>query len=90
MNEPIQKSPPTTASGGIAKSLSLLGALLFIGLSLYASREPATAVVDDDKAAAPTSHAVAAANAFLDALDAKQREKARYEFGSEKKPNWSN
>ena len=90
MNEPIPKSPTTTAPRGIAKSLALLGALLFIGMSLYASREPATAVVDDDKAAAPTAHAVAAANASLDALGAKQRQKAQYEFASEKKPSWSN
>jgi hypothetical protein len=54
------------------------------------SREPAGAVIDDEKTAAPTAHAVAAANAFLDALDAKQREKALYEFNSERKPRWSN
>jgi hypothetical protein len=33
---------------------------------------------------------VAAANAFLDALDEKQRGQAAYEFGSPKKSNWSN
>ena len=70
--------------------------MLFVGVSLYASREwsPAPVAVaggeKGEKPAAPTPRAVAAANAFLDALDAKQREKALYEFGSEKKPNWSN
>jgi hypothetical protein len=75
------------------KPFSLLGALLFVGISLYAFREPpgpAAAVADDPKPAVPTPHAVAAANAFLDALDAKQREKALYEFGSARKPRWSN
>jgi hypothetical protein len=53
----------------------------------------ATTVASDEKdkkATAPTPRAVAAANAFLDALDAKEREKALYEFGSAKKSNWSN
>jgi len=36
----------------------MLGALLFIGISLYASREPATAVVDDDKSKTPTDRYV--------------------------------
>jgi hypothetical protein len=89
MNEPIRKTLPTTGHGS-ARFLALLGVVLFVGISLYASREPATAVVDEEKAAAPTAHAVAAANAFLEALDAKQREKALYEFGSTRKPLWSN
>ena len=90
MNESLRKTPPATGHVGSTRFLALLGVVLFVGISLYASREPATAVVDDEKAGAPTGRAVAAANAFLDALDAKQRDKALYEFGSERKPRWSN
>jgi hypothetical protein len=96
MDEPIRKSPPATGRGG-RQALALFGAVLLIGVSLYASGEwapvPATAAAGgrtDEKPAAPTVGAVAAADAFLDALDAKQREKALYEFGSAKKSNWSN
>ena len=89
MNEPIRKTPSSTGRGR-ARFLALFAAVLFVGISLYASREPATAVVGDEKAAAPTSRAVTAANAFLDALDANQRNKALYEFASERKPRWSN
>ncbi len=81
---------PIVGRAGSTRFLALLGVLLFICISLYASREPATAVVDDEKGTAPTARAVAAANAFLDALDAQQRDKALYEFGSERKPRWSN
>ncbi len=95
MNEPIQKTPPTTGRSGGTRPLALLGTVLFVVFSLYVSGgwlppAPATAVVDDKKPAAPTPRAVAAVNAFLDALDAKQREKALYEFGSERKSRWSN
>jgi hypothetical protein len=94
MNEPIRKSPPTAGRGGGVRPLALLGAVLFVGIALYAFREPppapATAAADDQKPAVPTTRAVAAANAFLDALGAKQREKALYEFGSDRKPRWSN
>jgi Protein of unknown function (DUF3500) len=91
MNEPITKTPPATGRG-VAKALATLGAVLFAGMSLYASRAalppaPAAAVVDKDKA---TPQAVAAANAFLDGLDADQREKALLEFGSASKSRWSN
>jgi hypothetical protein len=89
MNEPIRETRSTT--GGGARPLALLGAALFVVLSLYASRAwvpPATAVLDEK--AAPTTRAVTAANAFLDALDGKGREKALYEFGSAKKSAWSN
>jgi hypothetical protein len=94
MNESIRQTPPTTRRGR-RKFLALLSALLLAGISLYASRAvspvPATAVAGDEKdEKAPTSRAVAAARAFLGALDAKQREKGLYEFGSAKKPNWSN
>jgi hypothetical protein len=92
MNEPIRKSPPTAGRGGV-KPLAMLGAVLFVGISLYAFRAgppaPGTAAADDQKPA-PTTRAVTVANAFLETLEAKQREKALYEFGSAKKPNWSN
>ncbi len=86
MNEPIY---PASGRGGITRLLALLGVALFVGLSLYASREPATRI-DDEKAAAPTTNAVEAANVFLNVLDARQRDKALYEFASDKKPRWSN
>jgi hypothetical protein len=95
MNEPNRKTPPTTEGSGRRKSIALLSAALFVGISLFASRSslppgPATAAADDDKPPAPTKRAVAAAKAFLDALDAKQRKQTRYEFSSERKPRWSN
>jgi hypothetical protein len=90
MNKPILKTLPTAGRSGSARFLALLGAMLFIGIALYISREPAAAVVGDEKAAAPTSHAVAVANAFLNTLDDKQREKALYEFNDGRKPRWSN
>jgi hypothetical protein len=71
--------------------------VLLVGITLYASQsslEPVPAAASEDpkdkKLEAPTPRAVMAANSFLDSLDAKQREKALYEYGSEKKPNWSN
>ncbi len=93
MNEPTRQGPPTAGRAG-RKSLALLGTVLVVGLALYLSRSwPPEAPADvpkEKKAEAPTPHAVAAANKFLDALDAKQREKALYEFSSAKKPSWSN
>jgi hypothetical protein len=51
----------------------------------FALRVPPSPAPADDakdkKPGGPTHPAVAAANAFLDALDDKQREKALYEFG---------
>ena len=68
-----------------------------LGAAAYLSNSPlppAPAAAADDpkdkKPRPPPPRAVAAANAFLDALDAKQREKALLEFDSDKKPNWSN
>src|SRR5947208_2242847 len=94
MYEAIRTTPPATRRGG-QKALALVAAVLVIGGSLYASREgspaPARAVGgQQDQKAAATPGAVAAATAFLDALDATLREKALYEFASGKKPNWSN
>jgi hypothetical protein len=92
MNERI----PQPATGG-RKAAAFFAAVLLIGLALYASTPPLppapTAAADDakdKKPAAPPASAVAAANAFLDALTPEQRAKAVYEFGSPKKPNWSN
>jgi hypothetical protein len=81
MNEPIGKMPPTARRGSV-NALALLGSVLIVGLALY--------VADDVKPTAPTASAMTAASAFLDALDAGQREQAQYEFGSARKPNWSN
>jgi hypothetical protein len=88
---------PLTSGGGGRKATAMIAAVLFVGLALYVSQsslptDSATAADDpkDSKPTAPTPNAVAAANAFLDALDARQREKALYEFTSDKKSNWSN
>lgn len=96
MDESIRQTPPILGRGG-QKALALFGAVLVVGLALYASRSPLppapAATADepkDKKPVAPTPRAVEAANTFLDALDAKQREKALLEFDSKKKPNWSN
>jgi hypothetical protein len=95
MNEQNRKTPPPTERGGKRKSLAIFSAALFVGISLFASQSslppaPATAVADDDKPGAATDRAVKAANVFLDALDAKQRNQARYEFTSTRKSRWSN
>jgi hypothetical protein len=68
---------------------------MFVGIALYASRSPLLPVpaatgTEDEKPSTATARAVAAAEAFLGSLDAKQREKAVFEFGSAKKSNWSN
>jgi hypothetical protein len=95
MDEPIRKSRPATVRGG-QKAFATLGALLIMGVALYLSSSslpPAPLAAADDpkeKTSDAPPHAVAAANAFLDSLDAKQREKALYEFASPKKSNWSN
>jgi hypothetical protein len=93
MNQPILKSPPTFGRGG-RRTLALFSTALIVGIALCASRPSLMPAPPDDpkdrKPEARTPHAVAAANKFLDALDAKQREKALYEFGSPKKSNWSN
>jgi hypothetical protein len=80
--------------------LPALGAGLLVGLSLYASRavvgpqaqliQPAQAAPDAKGDDNPTARAVAAANAFLDSLDAGQRARVALPFTSDKKPRWSN
>ena len=92
MNESTRPSSSTT---GGRKVFALLGAGALVAIALYASRDsiPTEAVAANqpkDKKTAPASRAVEAANAFLDTLDAKQKEKALLDFGSNKKPNWSN
>jgi hypothetical protein len=68
--------------------------MLLCGVSIYASRDarlsvPTATEVPQDKLA-PVPRAVEAATMFFDSLDPKLREKAIYEFDSEKKSNWSN
>jgi len=92
MNESVRSTSSTT---GGRKVFALLGAGALVALALYASRDPlptdaVAANQPKDKKAAPTPRAVDAANAFLDSLDGKQKEKALLDFGSDKKPNWSN
>ncbi len=83
---------------------AMFGTVAFIAIALYASsnailpspadlpgdQKPATTDDPDNKKAAATPNAVAVANKFLDSLDAKQREKVLFDFGSTKKSNWSN
>jgi hypothetical protein len=60
----------------------MFGSVLIVGMALY--------VADDVKPVASQASAMTAANAFLEALDAQQREQALYEFGSARKSSWSN
>src|SRR5947209_8781634 len=96
MNETI-RSAAATDGPSATRPLALFSAPLLIGIAVYASRAvapvPAAASAGAEQIqqpTAPTPHAVAAATAFLDALDAGQREKVLYEFDSAKKANWSN
>jgi hypothetical protein len=93
MNDPILTSTPGTKGSG-RNVLALIGTVLLVGIALCASRSSLGPVPADDakdgKPRASTPQAVAAANRFLDALDAQRRERALYEFGSARKPNWSN
>jgi hypothetical protein len=78
------------------KILPALAAVLLAGLSLYASRaavRPAAAPQPGGTAKGGekgVTKAVAAANAFLDSLDAAQRGKVLLAYDSDKKPKWSN
>jgi len=94
MNATTQPAP-ATPGGGWRKAFAMLGAVLLLGMAISASNSslpPRSVVAADDPKdkKLPTVSAVAAANAFLDALDAGKREKVLYEYGSAKKPNWSN
>ncbi len=93
MSPATQGAPPVTLRSA-RRLLALLCTVVLVGVALAASRysalSPATDDSKDRKPEASTPSAVAAANKFLEALDANQREKAVYEFGSAKKSNWSN
>jgi Protein of unknown function (DUF3500) len=90
MNGPHQNAPPIPRRGGLS-SVAVFTTVLLLGIALYVSRSPLQeAPADGPKEKKPTTNAVVAANKFLDALTAKQREKALYEFGSAKKSAWSN
>ncbi len=82
---------------GTRKVAAMLGTGLLLGAAIYLSQSsfpsaPVAGAVElaNQKPAAPAPRAVEAATAFLDALDAKQREQALFAFDSDKKPNWSN
>ncbi len=77
MNEPIQRR---------GNSVAIFSTVLLLGIALYASRSSLLPADGQDK----KPHAAVAAKKFLDSLDAKQREKALYEFASAKKSAWSN
>src|SRR5947207_10827924 len=68
------------------KMLPAFGAVILIGVSLYASQ----ASVQPAKDEAQATKAAAAAKTFLDSLDATQRTKAVLDFDSNKKSGWSN
>ncbi|HEY2787531.1 MAG TPA: DUF3500 domain-containing protein [Fimbriiglobus sp.] len=92
MTETVRPSPSTSTRGGL-KAFALFGVLLFVGVALYAAPSPQPAPVvtaEESKEKKTPATAAAAAKAFLNALNAKQNEKAVYEFASSKKPNWSN
>src|SRR5687767_13504843 len=82
MNAPRHQTRPI-AGHGKRKAFALLGTLLIVGVMLYLSDAAL-------RAASVPPDAVAAATAFLDSLDAKQREKALLGFDSTKKSTWSN
>ena len=89
----LGREPARPARG--LKFIPALGALILIGLTLYASQrfgEPARGRdrPAQDKEPTPASRAVAAATKFLDALDETSRAKALLEFDSKKRSGWSN
>lgn len=93
MNQPLRRSGGSRRIG-----LAAACAGLFVAAAIYASRAPLPPIAPVARAgeqkaetpAAPTPRAAAAAAAFLDGLDEKQRAQAVYDFGSPKKSNWSN
>ncbi len=102
MNRPIDRAcPPAVveprhgirAVAAIA-TVALLGATLYLShaaappQSTVTGATPGRSAAGDDGAA--TARAVAAAEAFLESLDAKQRDRAVYEFTSPKRAGWSN
>src|SRR6516162_4168105 len=103
MSEPsrITQESRSMKSHGL-KFLPALGALIFVGLALYASQVSVRTAKDDEgpvqntstaqekQGSGQTTRAVAAANKFLKSLDDKQRDKALLDFDSAKKAGWSN
>jgi hypothetical protein len=97
-----ERLPRGPAPGKGLRFLPALGAFVIVGLSLYASQAslrpakesnlPARGKLpeQEDAKLAQTTKAVAAAKAFLDSLDEKQRAKALLDFDSPKKAGWSN
>lgn len=86
---------PAASLIGWRRALALVCSLLLIGVAVYGSRFAQTpnsfaAYDQNPNPATATPRAVEAANAFLESLSEKQREKVSYDFASEKKPNWSN
>ena len=79
----FQRSDAGAGRRHATRLVPVLGCVLFIGFSVYVSRE----VTGGDKG---ITNAVAKANAFLETLDAQQRGKALFEFDSAKKSSWSN
>jgi hypothetical protein len=85
--------PTPAASRAGLKIVALAGTGLFVGAAFFAVPNDSAAPVVQAREAADAKSvttAAAAAKAFLDSLDAKQREKAALEFANTKKPNWSN
>jgi hypothetical protein len=73
------------------KALSALGTVFVLAILMFASRFDFAPLSEVAAAGDKTAdNAVAKANAFLETLDAKQREKALLAFDSAKKPSWSN
>lgn len=85
------------------KLLPSIGALVIIGVSIYASQaglppagerltstQAAVVANQGDKIAAHTAKAIAAAEKFLASLDDAKRAKATFEFNSDKRARWSN
>jgi hypothetical protein len=82
------------------KFLPALGAVVLVGIALVASRaavQPAEGIGQPAQAGGGekgdnqvTAKAVAAANTFLNTLDAGQRAKVLLDYNSPKKPSWSN
>jgi hypothetical protein len=89
----LMSSDDSTARNRGPRLLPTLVALMVLGLSVYASRGtgPASSTSQSGaESAASDNHAVTQANAFLKTLDAQQRSKVLFEFGSPRKPAWSN
>lgn len=91
MSQMILESPQTSNTSG-RKSLALVLTLAITGSAIYglSNDNSPRLEIDDKVTGSPTSRAVTAANAFLEALDDKQKEKTLFDFTSGKKSNWSN